>query len=259
MKDKVRVTLVALALSLSAAGCRGPSPRPHVTAAEEPAPPAVAAGAELDLPAGWAELSPSAFERWVELALPDGATTALAPLARAELRAALSGFDLRAVRAAVVLGRAGTPACGELLLARLEERAVGPERPSDAADVVAAAALAGIDGVRDGAARLEALAVGDEPHGDLEVRVECASSALALGRDAVIPFLLRVLRAGTPAGRADLQDWPASNTLAWSKTRAAEALSARAGVPRTFQPDASFEAQAAETLELARRLGVELP
>ena len=54
-------------------------------------------------------------------------------------------------------------------------------------------------------------------------------------RVRVVPFLVRVLRAGTPAEKDDPGDWEPSIHLTWSKHRAAEALSLRAGVPCEFR------------------------
>ena len=82
------------------------------------------------------------------------------------------------------------------------------------------------------------------------MRVECASSALARGRTEVVPFLLRVLRASTPAQREDPPDWTPKPTMAWSKSRAATALSGHLGVPVEFRADASYEYQLAEIASL---------
>jgi hypothetical protein len=167
-------------------------------------------------------------------------------------------MDQISVRAAVLCARSRDPRAAELLLARLEQRVLGPDRNSDAGDVIAAAALADLAFRADLADRLVALATGDAPHPDLEVRVECAASALRLGAptDSVAPFLLTVLRALTPAELEHPGDWPRQRTVAWAKTRGAEALSERARVPCTFRPDGSFAHQAAETAKLERALGL---
>ena len=119
-------------------------------------------------------------------------------------------MDLGSVRAAVLLGHGGEGA-REVLLSRLEERVEGPDRHSDAGDVVAARALARWP-VEDTAGRLAALAVGPSPHPDLEVRVGCAATSPDMGRDEAIPFLLRVLHAGTPAELEDPIDWTPTTT-----------------------------------------------
>ena len=90
--------------------------------------------------------------------------------------------------------------------------------------------------------------------------------ALELGRDAVIPFLLDVLRLGTPAGagaasaldRADVLglarlDWT-TGALDAAQSRAARALSNRAFVPDTFRPEAPTAEREAEIARLARAL-----
>ena len=81
------------------------------------------------------------------------------------------------------------------------------------------------------------LAVGARPHPDLEVRVECAATALSAGFKEVVPFLLQVLRIDTFAGQRDQRDFAVSPTTAWARGRAAEALSAYAGVPLTYRFD----------------------
>ena len=82
------------------------------------------------------------------------------------------------------------------------------------------------------------------------MRVECASSALARGGTEVSPFLLRVLREGTPAEERELRDWAPKGTMAWSKSRAATALSLHLGAPVRFRADASYEDQLSEIAAL---------
>ena len=65
---------------------------------------------------------------------------------------------------------------------------------------------------------------------------------------------MRVLRSQTPDQLADPPDWEEKRTMAWSKSRAAQALSLRAGVPCTFDPDASYADQRAEREQLAALL-----
>jgi hypothetical protein len=84
--------------------------------------------------------------------------------------------------------------------------------------------------------------------------VECARAALGAGVDSVVPFLVRVLRAGTPAEKEDPGDWQPSIHLTWSKHRAAEALSLRAGVPSEFRPDGSWQHQMDEATRLEQLL-----
>ncbi|MEW6073046.1 MAG: hypothetical protein AB1726_10720 [Planctomycetota bacterium] len=228
--------LLALAAVLPACRSAAP-PGPSLTAAR-PAPPPPAP----DL-LGWDEVSPLAFEELVEEALPAGAITELDLFQIAACEQALDRQDPLSVRAAVILGRSRAPRAGEALLARLEKRALGPERASDAGDAVAAAALAAFPAAARWAERIEALAAGPRPHPDLEVRVECACTALSLGRDAVVPFLLAVLRIGTWAGQADERDFAVSDTTAWARGRAAIALSHRAGVSVDYRTDASIAAR----------------
>jgi len=98
------------------------------------------------------------------------------------------------------------------------------------------------------------LAVGSRPHPDLEVRVECAATALFAGFEQVIPFLLQVLRIDTFAGRSDQRDFAVSSTTAWARGRAAEALSAYAGVPLTYRPDGPIAHREEEAAKLEARL-----
>jgi hypothetical protein len=81
------------------------------------------------------------------------------------------------------------------------------------------------------------------------VRVECARSAIALGRDDSIPYLLTVLRIGTTAGRVLGRD-ENEYDLAWAQVRAAEALSARAGTEVRFLPEASVRDREKEAARL---------
>jgi len=206
-------------------------------------------------PAAWSEMTPAAFERVVLEELRDDRVTPLDPAALAELAAALDGPEETALRAAVLLARSRAGGADEALLARLERRVPSPERPADAVDVVAAAGLLRFAEPRRFRAALAALAAGPRPHPDLEVRVECAAGALALGDDSPIPFLLAVLRVDTRAGLADQRDFEVSTTTAWARGRAARALSRRAGVETTYHPDASMRERQREAARLADLLG----
>ena len=210
-------------------------------------------GAAWSLPGDWASMPPQLFEQLVLKALPE---TQLTPLSREHLERlanALNQMDASSVRAAVILGRSRTDAAGQVLLRRLFVGESGPNRNSDAGDVTAAGALARFPEPQR-YWRLVRLVYGPRPHPDLEVRVECAVSALHAGIDRVIPFLLQVLRIGTPDGRRDALDFEVPETTAWARGRAAEALSRRAGVELVFHPDASLQARQAEVRKLAALL-----
>lgn len=200
----------------------------------------VAPGVARELPPDWAAVAPSVFEDRVEALA--GREVRWSEEDLAELAAALGEHDGGAVRAAVLLGHDEGAGATEVLIARLERRRQAPTRGLDAGDLVAAAALEG-RGVEE---RLVALAVGEERHPDLEVRVECARTALRAGREEVVPFLLTVLRALTPAEREHPGDWERTETMMWAKSRAGEALSDRLGIERRVRPDASWEEQMAE-------------
>jgi hypothetical protein len=203
---------------------------------------------------GWTEVSPFAFEQLVESALPEDRITELDDFLLAACEEALDLHGPLSVRAAVILGRGRGEKAGELLIDHLEKRVLGPGRTSDVGDCTAAAALLRFPDANRYAKRLEALAHGSDPHPDLEVRVECACSALGLGRDAVIPFLLCVLRIGTPAGERDERDFPASETTAWARGRAATALSRRAELPVGYRTDAPLADREAEVEKLRHAL-----
>jgi hypothetical protein len=216
-------------------------------------------GPELVLTGEWRTLSLRAFEEWATATLPPDVATPLQKNSLRELARALEdvavpapggGTDPLAVRAAVILGRSLHPASAAVLIRRLERRVLGPERWSDAGDCVAAAALARFPNPRRYAQRLVPLAIGNSPHPDLEVRVECAATALHAGFASVVPFLLQVLRIDTYAGQADRRDFAVSPTTAWARGRAAEVLSAHAGVPLTYRFDGSIAHREEEAAKL---------
>ena len=247
--------VAALVLGLLAAACHSVEPP-----AGPPPAPQLPRGELLSLPEDWRSLPPLEFERWVERALPAERATPLDEAARAAVSAALEEVavplaggaqDPLAVRAAVILGRSRHPTSAAILIRRLERRVLGPERWSDCGDTLAAAALARFPDPRRYAQRLVPLAVGSRPHPDLEVRVECAATALHAGFTEVVPFLLMVLRIDTPAGQADPRDFPVAPTTAWARGRAAEALSTYAGVPLTYRTDDSIAGREREAARLA--------
>lgn len=204
------------------------------------------------LPQDWSTMSLERFESWVQLALPGNRDVAFQVASLRELRRSLDLMDLTSVRAAVILARSENEQAYKVLLARLEKRVVGPERPDDAGDVIAAAALGLARLVKDQGKLIEELVVGKPPHPDLEVRVECAASLLNLNRTRGVGFLLRVLRDQTPAADDSKRDWTPTPHMAWAKSRAAAALSRYLGVPDEFRPDGSVESQAAEAARLER-------
>ncbi len=200
-------------------------------------------------PENWATMELADFEELVLSNLPEDRVTPLPEETLKELAHALDEMDETSVRAAVILGRSATDKAGEVLLARLQRRVLGPERNSDAGDVVAAAALGRFPRPERNW-RIVRLVDGSHPHPDLEVRVECACTALAAGFDRVVPFLQKVVRIGTWIGEQDERDFAVSDTSAWVRSRAAEALSARAGVPVTYRADAPIADREREILAL---------
>jgi hypothetical protein len=228
-----------------------PPVSPEAAAPALPAPPAF----EFALPSDWADRARPAFEELLAHELDGTRIARLEDSALETLRRALAAAGESAVRAALILARSRDPRAGEVLLAELEGRA--PRAASEPVASVAAASFARWASARDASARLEALAVGKSPHALLDVRVECAAVALGLGRDAVIPFLLDVLREGTPSAASkpnwSRPDWT-SGAFDAVQSCAARALSARARVPCTYRPEAAIAEREAEAARLARIL-----
>ncbi len=231
------------------AACSSPAPA-------RVSPPGLPRGPVLTLPADWETMSPTVFEAWVVREFPEDRATPIEKTSLRALAAALDRMDLGSVRAAVILGRSRYLTNAAVLIRRLERRVRGPDRHSDCGDCLAAAALARFPDPGRYARRLVPLAVGPDPHPDLEVRVECAATALHAGHEQVIPFLLQVLRIDTHAGLEDTRDFALSPTTAWARGRAAEALSTYAGVQLEYQPDGSIEHREREAARLA---GILLP
>ncbi len=212
---------------------------------------------EREAPEAWATCDALSFEAAVD-ELAAAGDLRWSRGARDEYAKALAQADLSSVRAAVLLALDPGGETTEVLLARLETRSRAGSRGRNGGDIVAATALEGrMDA--GGRERLHALVEGGGAHPDLEVRVECARTLLAVGDERAIPFLFRVLRVQTPDQHLDPPDWEPVTTLFWAKYRAAEVLSARAGVPVSFLPDASYADQAREASRLAEALGFTPP
>ncbi len=247
----------------ASASAPDPAPAPGArddppTAAAHPAPARPPPPPLWELPSTWRGASDLAFERALDAWLPPGSAHRLSADDLATLTSALDAADRAdgraAVRAAVLLARTRDPRAGDALLARLEKRAAVPGATGeDAVDVVAACAFAEGTPGTNASARLAELAAGKRPHPDLCTRVECARSALALGRDGGIPFLLQVLRTATTAGKPLGADDSAAD-LAFAQIRAAEALAARAGTDVRFRPEASVKDREAEVTRLEKLL-----
>jgi len=225
----------------------------HATTVES-APPR--ARGVVELPAEWETVSRERFAADMEAWPPAGTRVALQEEELVALRRALGAADESSVRAAVVLGRSDDPRADEILLTRLETRVV-PREGSSAGDVVAAAALAEGALMRETGARLEVLASGPEPHPVLEVRLECATASLRMGRDGAVQFLLGLLREGTPQAMPR-PDWtrldPDDARLRRMQDRAARALSQRVGIECTFRAHASVAARESEIARLSNLL-----
>jgi len=249
-----RIAAVALLASFACLARDGAPPRGLVRGQEPGVPDAREAPGAKRVFEDWSTIGHFAFEEAVAAWAPGPEPLRLGEEDLRALAQALDRQDESSVRAAVLLARSRAEEAEELLLVRLEKRRKAPSRELDAGDLVAAAALAATRS-EGRARRLEALATGATPHPDLEVRVECACSALRLGRDGVIPFLLRALRAMTHDEKLAPPDWEPTQTMAWAKTRAAEALSERAGIQSGFRPDGSVAHQEEEARRLEELLG----
>ena len=205
-------------------------------------------------PSNWASMHSTefaAFVRGLEQPLWDSA-------ARQDLLEASLGFGERALRATLLCAHEGArddaPRISEHFLASLERRKAPPSRGEGGNQITQAAALQLRPLTPEQSVRLLALVTGSDPHPDLAVRVECGCTLLALKETRVTPFLIRVLRARTPAEKTDAPDWARIDTLAWVKHRASRSLAEYLGVPDTFRPDGSWQHQIDEALKYERLL-----
>jgi hypothetical protein len=159
------------------------------------------------------------------------------------------------IRAALLLAFDSSAPSQTALLIRLERRLAPQERGRQGVEVVCANAMARMPHVENSTlGSLSKLAFGPIPHPDLDVRVECARALLAhvpmseegptplKARDA-LRFLIKVLRAETPAQVQDAPTWPRIETLAWPKGRAAQELARWHPTEVPFLPDGSWQSQ----------------
>ncbi len=205
-------------------------------------------------PSDWASMHSAEFATFVrDLEQPLWDSTARPALLEASL-----GFGERALRATLLCAHEGArdeaPRISEHFLASLERRQTPPSRGESGNQITQAAALLLRPLTPDQSVRLMALVIGSDPHPDLAVRVECACTLLALKETRVAPFLIRVLRARTPAEKTNPPDWPRIDTLAWVKHRASRSLAEHLGVPDAFRPDGSWQHQIDEALKYERLL-----
>jgi len=205
-------------------------------------------------PSNWASMHSTefaAFVRGLEQPLWDST-------ARPNLLEASLGFGERALRATLLCAHEGArdeaPSISEHFLASLERRQAPPSRGEGGNQITQAAALVMRPLTPEQSVRLMALVIGSDPHPDLAVRVECACTLLTRKETRVAPFLIRVLRARTPAEKTDPPDWPRIDTLAWVKHRASRSLAEHLGVPDAFRPDGSWQHQIDEALKYERLL-----
>ncbi|QDU67294.1 hypothetical protein [Engelhardtia mirabilis] len=201
-------------------------------------------------PSNWRTLSTIEFEHLLATELPPDVVTPPGAAALDRLAAALGEDPGAATRAALLLARTSHPAAHRRLLERLEQRVLGPLRASDAGDCTSAAALARGPIAAETAERLAQLAVGPKAHPDLEVRTECATAALALGREEVVPYLLAVLRIDTDDALERGEHLTDSPNTAWARGRAAQALCDIAGIEHRVWTDASLPERERHALEL---------
>lgn len=216
----------------------------------------------LELADGWQTLGHAEFERELLRATPDRREPSAAQIET--LARALSSGGTTALRAALILGRTRSVAAAEVLIDHLELR--DRNQPVELEELCARA-LGGFalakrrlhDGsVRelapDLAARLDALARGRETHPRWSARIECAASAVELGRRDTEPFLLNVLRwtsrVPIPADAREID----LDLLAGLQRRVARVLAAAGGIETVFEPYASASAREAE----AARIGAAL-
>lgn len=261
--------LLGAAVLWALTACESPA-KPDSPAPTAPATPAVPVWTALE--DGWDRGSTRSFqnrfEAWNQIAglqWEDSAWSALLAALRAPADSASAAE--RALRAALCCSLDQRPGAIEALYARLELRLEPDVRGYAAAEIVAARAL----GQRQPLPQpwlepLRALAVGPHPHPVLDVRVECARAfldtydpstrPLPLRSQEVLRFLLKVLRAETPDQRIDPPDWKRVETLAWTKGRAAETLSAWVPDAGYYTPDGSWPAQNAWATAVEQALGL---
>ncbi len=213
----------------------------------------------LALPRGWDSLTTPAFEDVLDRWNPSREPGRLDDAALDELRAALEGQSPRSLRAVLLLSASGALEAHEVLRARLERRIRTADTDVPAVDVAAAAALGKVlDSTPTLGSALEELAIGRRPHPTFAVRVECAVSCLALGRDGgIVDFLLAVLLEGT----SDTRRRPASargaatiDEMVFAQWRAATALARRAEIDNPYRPEASAVDRVRAAGELERAL-----
>lgn len=209
------------------------------------------AAPRVSLPAGWETASLLAFEAELS-SVPQRGEFDDASYQSLQRTLQDDADPTVSVRAALWLAAVDSERADRILLAQLQARRPHPERPADAADVVAAAHLARSSRAAELGvpAALAELADGALPHPDLEVRTECARGALLLGRTEVAPFLLRLTRLDTPLGRARDGAWHPVALTTWSRSRAAETLAEALGIPCPYRADASLADREAGALEL---------
>ncbi|MCA9002425.1 MAG: hypothetical protein KDB61_10900, partial [Planctomycetes bacterium] len=154
------------------------------------------------------------------------------------------------------------------LATRLERRLAPEARGRQAVELVCAGALASMPDLPEPLWNgLAQLAHGHTPHPDLDVRVECARAYLAhipLPEDGRPPlkaretlcFLIKVLRAETPAQEFDPPTWPRKETVAWPKGRAASEIQRWHPTDTPFLPDGAWQAQMDWAQEAQDALGL---
>lgn len=245
-RGPARTLVGALGSALLATACA----REHAPSAALESVPRAPGVVRWSPPADWRTRNTIEIERSLPSAPAAPTGDALADLSRG-----LGEAPPIATRAALYLARTEHTAAYEALLTRLEQRLAGPDRADDAGDSTAARALGRRPLAENTAERLVALCAGPKPHPDLEVRVECAASALALGREEGLPYLLAVLRIDTAEAQRRGERLTESPTTAWARGRAAEVLCELLGLEHRVWTDAPLEVRAERALELERLLG----
>lgn len=259
-----RTPLTPLALVLACACTsraieRTPEPVPAVVSApREIAPSAPEQRRELPVertpvPATWRTTPLADLERDLARAFAAPAPVHYDAASLDELAQAVEGGGEAGVRAVLLLAATRDETAGDRLLQALEQRTA--DVTTRATLVVAAASFVSAARAPRAVDRLESLAIGQRPHPDLAVRVECARSVVALGRPRAISFLLDVLRRGTRFAQAGAP--PVDADLEWLQTKAAVTLSHAAGIALRYRVELPLaqreeEVQRLEALLLSR-------
>lgn len=183
------------------------------------------------LPSDWQQVRWADCAGWLDEHFPPGRLWTLPGEDLRSLSGALARADEGSLRAIQILARLSDPLASEICVAHLERRLSRSQQLplAEVVDTVCARALASMADFPGMGPRLEQLASGSNPHGSVDVRVECAIRALALDKRRALDFLLAFSKLGTRLYSRGANVAPGSD-IAEAQLRALEALLAYSGV-----------------------------